>query len=260
MRAWHCHGRNQRDLVDRLAQAGIAKSDSVKEVLRLVDRRYYVHEASDELAYMDAPQSIGLGQTISAPHMHAHVLEEILPVLQRQPEPLALLDVGCGSGYLTACFGRWVQARPSESSSIGATAGSIPSGPLGKTGKVYGIDIYPHLVDLTRQNMKKNDADLLTSHTVSLSHANGWNGLPNAAPFDAIHVGAAAANFPRQLALQLKVGGVLIVPVGPTGGTQYLYRVDRIGQSSTNAREFVDSDYRITELLGVRYVPLVEGP
>jgi protein-L-isoaspartate(D-aspartate) O-methyltransferase len=208
MRAWHCHGRNQRDLVDRLAQAGIAKSEAVKEVLRLVDRRNYVHpdSSSTDLAYMDAPQSIGLGQTISAPHMHAHVLEEILPALQKQPEPLALLDVGCGSGYLTACFGRWLQARPPrEGLSAWSDATAAAPGPLGKTGKVYGIDIYPHLVDLSRQNMKRDDSDLLASGMVTLEHANGWKGLPDAAPFDAIHVGAAAADFPRLLAMQLKV-------------------------------------------------------
>jgi protein-L-isoaspartate O-methyltransferase len=62
------------------------------------------------------------------------------------------------------------------------------------------------------------------------------------------------------LSRPLKVGGVLIVPIGPTGGTQYLYRVDRVAQASEDPGAFVEADYRIKELLGVRYVPLVKGP
>lgn len=243
MRAWHCHGRNQRDLVDRLMQAGIVQSPAVRDVLRLVDRQYY----TDQQPYMDAPQGIGYGQTISAPHMHAHVLEEMLPALQRQAEPLAILDVGCGSGYLTACLGRWLQGR-SPSTSI-----------LAKTGRVYGIDIYDSLVAQSKANLAKHDADLLAKGVVKLSTANGWDGLPSAAPFDAIHVGAAAGDFPTTLATQLKVGGVLIVPIGPNGGAQSLYKIERTG-GDPSKRDFRQADYRIRELLGVRYVPLIQGP
>lgn len=172
--------------------------------------------------------------------MHAHVLEEILPTLQRQPEPLKILDVGCGSGYLTACFGRLFH----------------PVSLLNKTGKVWGMDIYPNLVELSKHNVQQHDSDLFVSGTVQLAVGNGWMGLPDQAPFDAIHVGAAADAFPRVLAQQLKVGGVLIVPIGPQGGVQHLIKVDRVACSDTN---FQESDYQITELLGVRYVPLIRS-
>lgn len=257
MRAWTCHGRTQAELVDRLTQANIVQSPLVQSVMQAVDRANYVPNDP----YMDAPQAIGQGQTISAPHMHAYALEALLPCLQQQKEhpeqqrDLRILDVGCGSGYLTACMGRWLHSRnPQEP-------------PLLAKGQVYGIDIHADLVDQTRRNMQLGDADLLSSGTVQLSESNGWNGWPAAAPFDAIHVGAAAAEFPRTLASQLSVGGCMVVPIGPQGAAQHLYKVTRLrghGDSQTDANlqapSFVMEDFEVSQLLGVRYVPLVEGP
>jgi len=96
MRAWTCHGRNQRDLVDRMMQAKIVRTDSVRDVLYQVDRQNYAPPSQERASpYMDAPQPIGLGQTISAPHMHAHVLEEIYPYLKDSPaSQVKILDVG----------------------------------------------------------------------------------------------------------------------------------------------------------------------
>eukprot|EP00527_Entomoneis_sp_CCMP2396_P005565 CAMPEP_0198145516 /NCGR_PEP_ID=MMETSP1443-20131203/24063_1 /TAXON_ID=186043 /ORGANISM="Entomoneis sp., Strain CCMP2396" /LENGTH=256 /DNA_ID=CAMNT_0043809197 /DNA_START=221 /DNA_END=991 /DNA_ORIENTATION=+ len=255
MKAWHCHGRSQKDLVDRLRQAKIVKSPAVQRVMELVDRKYYVGEHLDQSTnpYMDSPMGIGKSQTISAPHMHAHVLEEILPVICRnagtEERPAKLLDVGCGSGYLTACLGRWfhVGSRDDEASNI-----------LPFQGKVFGMDIHPELVEFTRLNIQKNDCDLLESNTIKLKHGNGWLGWPEEAPFDAIHVGAAAATFPMQLALQLVLHGILVVPVGHQGGNQILLKVERVAQSSVD--RFSWEDYHVTQLLGVRYVPLVQRP
>jgi protein-L-isoaspartate(D-aspartate) O-methyltransferase len=95
---------------------------------------------------------------------------------------------------------------------------------------------------------------------VTLKVANGWLGLPEEAPFDAIHVGAAAADFPWQLAQQLKLGGIMIVPVGPVGGLQKLYSIYRVDQKSTNSHNIVRDDFLVKELLGVIYVPLVQQP
>jgi len=114
--------------------------------------------------------------------------------------------------------------------------------------------IYPELVDLSRENVKKADQDLLTSGTVTLQVGDGWKGLSDVAPFHAIHVGAAAETFPKNLMMQLYPhGGMMILPVGPEGGYQNLYKVERLRDSD----KFDERDFRIRSLLGVRYVPLI---
>jgi protein-L-isoaspartate(D-aspartate) O-methyltransferase len=97
---------------------------------------------------------------------------------------------------------------------------------------------------------------LLKEGTVRLKTGNGWEGWPEAAPFDAIHVGAAAKEFPADLAQQLALHGVLIVPLGPNGGVQYLYKIERVAESEN----YQATDFKATRLLGVRYVPLIHGP
>lgn len=277
MRAWTCHGKNQLELVDRLCQAKIIKSPLVRAVMEQVDRTNYVPNDP----YMDAPQTIGLGQTISAPHMHAYVLEEIYPYLTKTTssksatassssspeEPIRILDVGCGSGYLTAAFGRWLQSnKPTTSSSAAASGGDgknsilFPNNGTPLHSKVFGIDVHPPLTELTRSNISKQDKDLLDTGLVTLALKDGWKGWPAHAPFDAIHVGAAAESLPEDLAVQLKMGGILIIPIGPNGGEQKLYKIERISDKGNTSGTYVAEDYRINVLLGVRYVPLVQHP
>jgi protein-L-isoaspartate(D-aspartate) O-methyltransferase len=130
--------------------------------------------------------------------MHAHVLEDLLPPLLQASKDwpgksLSVLDVGCGSGYLTAVFGRMVQHKSKVLNS----------------GKVIGIDVIPQLVELSNRNMRKEDGDLLDEGVVELRVGEGWKGYPEGAPYNAIHVGAAAETFPRDLMNQMAVGGVM---------------------------------------------------
>ena len=399
MKAWTCHGRNQRDMVQQLQQAGIIRSPPVVQVMSCVDRKQYFPTTSTITSttrtqrsnntnnsyncyYVDAPHPIGYGQTISAPHMHAYVLEEIITHVQQQqrlphvsttitpqhhrptstsgdlmnrsqnrstyhdtgnneassptpppPPMLQFLDVGCGSGYITACFGRWLAPSTLATTTTNNNNNHTTSSLLGVSGYVYGMDIVPELVTLTRTNIQKQDADLLlpppqrqetdhdlstgtipsneqptsplTQPIVTLLVGNGYHGLPQYAPFDIIHVGAAAMTFPYALCQQLKVGGLMIVPIQenhdhlyPTTPSQTLYKIERlydpnhpvpndtsiIGTTSpsssvtdimastvSNVPETTTSvtddassttfnihEYRITPLLGVRYVPLVQ--
>lgn len=145
----------QSALVNKLKREGVIQHDEVFQVMQQIDRANYVADRSAySYPYDDSPQSITCGQTISAPHMHGYALEYILRALERPREKdgggggggasavtssntgeqqqeeafTKVLDVGCGSGYLTAALGRWVHPHD----------GTSESRILSKPGKVYG--------------------------------------------------------------------------------------------------------------------------
>lgn len=177
-------------------------------------------------AYADSPHPIGYNQTISAPHMHAHALELGWAAVKEAKKP-RILDVGAGSGYLTACFGRLVEAQE---------------------GHVYGLEVVPGLAQFAKKNIQKQDGDLLESGIVSIHCGNGWDGLPNEAPFQFIHVGAAADRAPQALLDQLADGGKLVLPIDEERGGQMLMEITRHRNS-----------YSQRKLMSVCYVPLVRG-
>ncbi|KAG8717651.1 hypothetical protein FRC08_007048 [Ceratobasidium sp. 394] len=77
--AWACSGKTNVELVTNMLNVGLFKSERVGEALKRVDRVNYVRNKAE--AYYDSPQSIGHAATISAPHMHAHAAEHLLPLL-----------------------------------------------------------------------------------------------------------------------------------------------------------------------------------
>lgn len=207
-----------KGLVEYLQQYGVIRSTKVAEVMHTIDRGLFVPDGNP--AYSDRPMPIGYNATISAPHMHAMCLE----LLENHLQPgMHALDVGSGTGYLTACFALMV----------------------GPGGHAVGIEHIPELVASSIENLKKSAVTpLLENGALSVHVGDGRLGWPERAPYDAIHVGAAAPEIPQALVDQLKPGGRMVIPVGNI--FQDLQVVDKNADGSLDIR---------TET-SVRYVPL----
>jgi protein-L-isoaspartate(D-aspartate) O-methyltransferase len=177
-----------------------------------VPRHLFVPEHLASLAYGDHPLPIGSGQTISQPYIVALMSE--WAQIQAGDK---VLEVGTGSGYQAAVLAEL-------------------------TDKVFSIDIRPELAEKAANLLKS-----LTYHQVKVKSGDGYQGWPAEAPFDAILVTAAAARVPPALEKQLKEGGRLVIPLGPAGRVQTLFRFRKVqGKLQEETR------------LSVIFVPLVE--
>ncbi|XP_077228838.1 protein-L-isoaspartate O-methyltransferase-like [Tasmannia lanceolata] len=218
-RFWSRGGIEKNEaLVEHLQQYGVIKSTKVAEIMETIDRGLFVPDGNPP--YVDSPMPIGYNATISAPHMHAMCLE----LLEEHLQPgMHALDVGSGTGYLTGCFAMMV----------------------GPGGRAVGVEHIPELVSNSIENLKKSAAASLLKEGSLLVHVgDGRQGWPEFAPYDAIHVGAAAPEIPPPLIDQLKPGGRMVIPVG--NFFQDLMVVDKK----------TDGSLSIQTKTSVRYVPL----
>ncbi|EAW09138.1 protein-L-isoaspartate O-methyltransferase [Aspergillus clavatus NRRL 1] len=239
--AWYCSGTTNAELVENLYNEGLIKNDRVKKAMMGVDRAHY----APSRPYSDSPQPIGHGATISAPHMHGHACEYLVDFLKPGSR---VLDIGSGSGYLTHVLANLV----TDLSPVDGTGG-----------QVIGVDHIPELVDLARANMSKSEQGrkLLDSAKVKFIIADGRLGWREGAPYDAIHVGAAADRLHPLLIEQLRAPGRLFIPVdaenddGPVsslafGGGQFIWVVDKKEDGSVQKEK----------VFQVSYVPLTDAP
>lgn len=195
----------ERDIKGR----GISNA-TVLEAMARVERHKFVSPAEAPMAYADHPLPIGEGQTISQPYVVALMTELAKPRKNHK-----VLEIGTGSGYQAAVLATIV-------------------------GEVYSIEIIPTLANSASRRLKT-----LGYTNVHIKTGDGFFGWPTHAPFDSIIVTASTPEVPRPLLSQLRIGGRMVLPLGPRYDLQYLTVVIRT----------LDG-YKVQPVTGVQFVPM----
>ena len=185
----------------------------VLNAMEKVDRGRYIRGTFSDRAYEDTPLPIACGQTISQPSIVA-LMTEALDVQPRDK----VLEIGTGSGYQAAVLCHLAR-------------------------RVYTVDRHRKLVRAARALFEAEDITNITAFT-----ADGSRGLEQLAPFDRIILTAASEDPPGPLLAQLRIGGIMVLPVGQSDTVQTLVKV---------LKTEIGFDYN--ELRPVRFVPLLEG-
>ena len=186
---------------------------AVLEVIEKIDRGLFVRGLFADRAYEDMPLPIECGQTISQPSV-VGIMTQALRVSPRDK----VLEVGTGSGYQSAVLSHLAR-------------------------RVYTVERYKTLVKSAQSLFASLDIS-----NVTCMYADGSHGLPDQAPFDRIIVTAAAEDPPGPLLAQLKIGGIMVLPVGQSSSLQTLLRVIK-----------TENGYEYEDIRPIRFVPLIEG-
>jgi protein-L-isoaspartate(D-aspartate) O-methyltransferase len=208
----------RRRMIDTLRQSGV-RDVRVLAAMQAVPRHAFVEPALASRAYEDVALPIGHGQTISRPSTVARMLETLLAVCPgAQRAESRALEIGTGCGYQAAVMAALF-------------------------GEVVSIERVRGLHDTARANLRP-----LRLANLRLMFGDGRLGAPQLAPFDSIIVAAAGQQIPDDLLNQMKVGALLLAPVGDDTH-QALHRVERTGAH----------DWQVTVLDAARFVPLRIG-
>lgn len=192
---------------DQIISRGI-KDKKVLDALRKVPRHIFVDESYKNSAYDDRPLPIGHGQTISQPYIVA-LMTESLDLSGNEK----VLEIGTGSGYQVA-----ILAEISR--------------------EVYTVEIVTSLYQKNKKLLKKYK-------NIKVSNHDGYLGWEKYSPYDRIIVTAAPDHIPQQFIEQLKDGGIMVIPVGPSSWNQILYKVIKKG-----------SEIKKIHICDVAFVPL----
>ncbi len=201
----------RRKLVEELERKGI-KDKTTLAAIGKVPRQCFVNISVMDDAYLDKALPIGQGQTISQPYTVA-VQTELLSVNPKEK----VLEIGTGSGYQAAVL---------------AECGV----------ELYSIERQKGLFETTREKLKS------LNYKIHCIFGDGFEGLPEQAPFDKIIITAGASEIPEKLLRQLKVGGIMVLPLGE-GGKQQMFRIERIS----------DTDFEQKRLGDFAFVPMLQG-
>jgi len=200
--------KREKMVKDQIEKRGVSDK-LVLKAMRNVKRHQFVPQERIAEAYDDGPLPIGYGQTISQPYIVAYMTE----VIQCKPE-FKVLEIGTGSGYQAAVLAEIVK-------------------------EVYTIEIVTELANAAAERLKK-----LGYSKVKVKQADGYYGLKENGPYDAIIVTAAAEFVPPPLIEQLKEKGKIVIPIGSPFMTQTLMLIEKKGKS-----------IKTKNLLPVRFVP-----
>ena len=211
-RPWDEQAEEHMEFLLTLRRRGIG-DQAVLRAMDEVPRGRFVEPEFADRAYADQALPIECGQTISQPYVVAYMTEQ----LALRPHH-RVLEVGTGSGYQAAVLSRLAR-------------------------EVVSIERYRTLAEQARARLQALGYD-----NVEIVVGDGFAGVPAKAPYDRIIVTAAAEHLPQTLIDQLADDGVMILPLGPHGGSQHIIKLTK---STTGiARE---------DLIAVRFVPLLPG-
>ncbi len=181
----------RKDMVETQILARGIEDRSVIKAMRQVPRHKFVDEDQKTHAYEDRPLPIGEAQTISQPYIVALMTEEL-----NLSGDEKVLEIGTGSGYQAAVLAEIVES-------------------------VYTVEIIPSLYEKAKERLKETYPEVL------ISNHDGYYGWEEYAPFDRIIVTAAPDHIPQPLVNQLKEDGIMVIPVGPPGWNQVLWKVTK---------------------------------
>jgi protein-L-isoaspartate(D-aspartate) O-methyltransferase len=195
------HKGLRKKLVEELREKGIT-DEQVLDAINKIPRHFFLESAFDNIAYIDKAYPIGEGQTISQPYTVAYQTQ----LLQCKTFN-KVLEIGTGSGYQAAVLAA-----------------------LGM--QVFTIERQKKLFDANR-----SFGYLQKMSNIKCFYGDGFEGLPTYAPFDKIIITAAAPHIPDKLLQQLKVGGVMVIPLNE-GDKQRMLRITRNADSSYTEQKF----------------------